>query len=171
MYICRGAWRKFAPLARSCTTRFAKNAAAPVRQMSSGAAPGSAGDNLMYIVLCGGSFAGAGYYVYKTLTTDLARYRDRVTEINSRPKSEWTPKPWSSNKEDESEDSGEAEAAEEATVAEALEEALAEASAESPSPAESTEAGLADTPTAEEEISLVEETQGPAPVEAAPAQG
>ncbi|MBN3276355.1 HUMMR protein, partial [Polyodon spathula] len=97
MYICRGAWRKFAPLARSCTTRFAKNAAAPVRQMSSGAAPGSAGDNLMYIVLCGGSFAGAGYYVYKTLTTDLARYRDRVTEINSRPKSEWTPKPWSSN--------------------------------------------------------------------------
>ncbi|MGH0144532.1 UNVERIFIED_CONTAM: hypothetical protein FKN15_045629 [Acipenser sinensis] len=79
----------------------------------------------------------------------------------------------------ESEDSGEAEPAEEAapeplveaTVAEALEETQAKASAESPSPAESTEAGFADTPAAEEEISsLVEETQGPAPIEAAPVQ-
>ncbi|RXM30049.1 hypothetical protein EOD39_8197 [Acipenser ruthenus] len=79
----------------------------------------------------------------------------------------------------ESEDSGEAEPAEEvapeplveATVAEALEETQAKASAESPSPAESTEAGLADTPAAEDEISsLVEETQGPAPIEAAPVQ-
>ncbi|XP_058860842.1 protein MGARP [Acipenser ruthenus] len=92
MYICRAAWQKCALLAR--------NAAAPVRHMSSGGTPGSAGDNLMYIILCGGSFAGAGYYVYKTLTTDSARFQDRVTEINSRPKSEWTPKPWSSNKED-----------------------------------------------------------------------
>ncbi|MGH0160851.1 UNVERIFIED_CONTAM: hypothetical protein FKN15_057621 [Acipenser sinensis] len=167
------AWQKLAPVARTSTTRFARNAA-PVRHMSSSSAPGSTGDNLMYIILCGGSFAGAGYYVYKTLTTDSARFQDRVTEIISRPKSEWTPKPWPSNK---SEDSGEAEAAEEAApeplveAAEALEEALAEASTESPSPAESTEAGVADAPAAEEEISsLVEESQEPAPTDAAPVQ-
>ncbi|XP_041123524.1 protein MGARP-like isoform X2 [Polyodon spathula] len=170
MYLCRAVWQKLAPVART-STRFARNA--PVRQMSSSGAPGSTGDNLVYVILCGGSFAGAGYYVYKTLTTDSARYRDRVTEISSRPKSEWTPKPWPSNKEDESEDSGEEEAAPEplAESAEALEEALAEASAESPSPALFTEAGVADAPAAEEEISsLVENSQEPAPTDAAPVQ-
>lgn len=82
--------------------------------------PGGTGENLVYLVLCGGAFAGALTYVsffmvsglwewkaalldyvmcfdsqaYRTVTTDSARFTDRITEIEERPKSEWKPKPW-----------------------------------------------------------------------------
>ncbi|XP_069046062.1 protein MGARP-like [Lepisosteus oculatus] len=92
MVLCRAAWRKLAPLARMSVSAFSRNV--PARQMSSGGVPGSSGTNLIYILLCGGSFTGAIYYSYKTLTSDKARFHDRVNEISTRPKDEWTPKPW-----------------------------------------------------------------------------
>ena len=34
------------------------------------------------------------HQVYTTLSTDQARFDDRVSEIQARPKTEWVPKPW-----------------------------------------------------------------------------
>ncbi|XP_066576233.1 protein MGARP [Amia ocellicauda] len=96
MFLCRAAWRHLAPLARSSVKPLSRNAA-PVRQMSAGV-PGSSGENLMYFLLCGGSFTAALFYAYRTVSSDKARYDDRVNEINSRPKTEWTPKPWPQNR-------------------------------------------------------------------------
>lgn len=31
---------------------------------------------------------------YKTVVSDNARYNERIAEINARPRTEWTPKPW-----------------------------------------------------------------------------
>uniref|UniRef100_A0A672MU53 Uncharacterized protein n=1 Tax=Sinocyclocheilus grahami TaxID=75366 RepID=A0A672MU53_SINGR len=50
--------------------------------------------NFLYVVLCGGAFAGGLAYAYRTVSTDHARFVDRVSEINARPKSDWKPKAW-----------------------------------------------------------------------------
>ena len=31
---------------------------------------------------------------YSTVSTDHARFNDRVAELKARPKTEWVPKPW-----------------------------------------------------------------------------
>uniref|UniRef100_A0A671KWH4 Uncharacterized protein n=1 Tax=Sinocyclocheilus anshuiensis TaxID=1608454 RepID=A0A671KWH4_9TELE len=68
------------------------NAVVPRRLMSS--VPGGSGENFLYVVLCGGAFAGGLAYAYRTVSTDHARFVDRVSEIDARPKSDWKPKAW-----------------------------------------------------------------------------
>ncbi|XP_064200384.1 protein MGARP isoform X4 [Anguilla rostrata] len=92
MYFCRTAWQKLRPLARKSATHLYRNVG-PVRTMSSGV-PGGSGDNIIYFLLCGGSFAASVFYVYKTVNSDQARFHDRLSEISARPKVEWEPKPW-----------------------------------------------------------------------------
>ncbi|XP_036381510.1 apoptosis-inducing factor 1, mitochondrial isoform X4 [Megalops cyprinoides] len=94
MLKCRTAWQKLAPLARASSTLCRQNVKrtvlkcdstmtqVPRVQMSSGT-PG--GDNTLYIVLVGATCLGAGFYAYRTLTSDKSRYHDRISEIASRP--------------------------------------------------------------------------------------
>ncbi|XP_017329137.1 protein MGARP isoform X3 [Ictalurus punctatus] len=98
MYLCRAALQRFSPLARHSITQRAilYRDVVPQRLMSS--VPGGSGENLIYVVLCGGAFAAAGAYVYRTVSTDSARFTDRVTEIEGRPKPEWKPKTWPAKK-------------------------------------------------------------------------
>ncbi|KPP79952.1 apoptosis-inducing factor 1, mitochondrial-like [Scleropages formosus] len=101
MLKCRALWQKLAPLARASSTlcrhnvkRKGKNVFAGLRcdnmvtvfpkaQMSSGA-PGSGGDNLMYILFVGAACLGGGIYTYRSLSEDKKRYQNRLAEINSR---------------------------------------------------------------------------------------
>lgn len=62
------------------------------RQMSS--VPGGSGENIVYALLCGGAFVGAVSYAYNTVSSDHARFNERIGEIRARPKTEWKPKPW-----------------------------------------------------------------------------
>lgn len=39
-------------------------------------------------------FVVFSFQAYSTVTSDGARFNERVAEINARPKTEWTPKPW-----------------------------------------------------------------------------
>ncbi|XP_046907936.1 protein MGARP isoform X4 [Hypomesus transpacificus] len=91
MFFCRAAWQRFGPLARKTAYRLSRDVV-PRRQMSS--IPGGTGENIIYALLCGGAFAGSVTYAYSTVTSDHERFNDRVAEINARPKTEWTPKPW-----------------------------------------------------------------------------
>lgn len=34
------------------------------------------------------------FQAYSTVTSDGARFNERIAEIQARPKTEWTPKPW-----------------------------------------------------------------------------
>ncbi|XP_067313361.1 protein MGARP isoform X3 [Pseudorasbora parva] len=93
MFACRASWQRCGPLARQSLNRaHLFRDVVPRRLMSS--VPGGSGENILYAVLCGGAFAGALAYTYRTVTTDKERFADRVSEIVSRPKSEWKPKPW-----------------------------------------------------------------------------
>ncbi|XP_026796251.1 protein MGARP isoform X3 [Pangasianodon hypophthalmus] len=94
MYLCRAALQRFSPLARHSITHRAilHRDVVPRRLMSS--VPGGSGENLVYVVLCGGALAAAGTYAYRTISTDSTRFTDRITEIGARPKNEWKPKPW-----------------------------------------------------------------------------
>ncbi|KAK3535584.1 hypothetical protein QTP70_017120 [Hemibagrus guttatus] len=94
MFLCRAALQRFSPLVRPSITHRAilHRDVVPRRLMSS--VPGGTGQNLVYLVVCGGAFAGAIAYAYRTVTTDSARFTDRITEIGARPKNEWNPKPW-----------------------------------------------------------------------------
>ncbi|XP_051784207.1 protein MGARP isoform X2 [Erpetoichthys calabaricus] len=136
MHLWWTAWQRVAPLVRRPV--FTRNVLS-LRHMSSSQVPGSSGDNMMYILLTGGCCLGAGFYAYRTVTRDQARFNDRIEELNRRPKQQWTPKPWPP-KAVEQEESGE-QVAEEPLVepqleshvqeiAEALEEAAAEVTAE-----------------------------------------
>uniref|UniRef100_A0A3Q3KQR7 Uncharacterized protein n=1 Tax=Mastacembelus armatus TaxID=205130 RepID=A0A3Q3KQR7_9TELE len=49
--------------------------------------PGGSGENIIYTFFLSAQ-------TYSTLSTDGARFSDRITEINARPKKEWVPKPW-----------------------------------------------------------------------------
>ncbi|XP_039607600.1 protein MGARP isoform X2 [Polypterus senegalus] len=134
MHLWWTAWQRVALLVRRPV--FTRNVLS-LRHMSSSQVPGSSGDSMMYILLTGGCCLGAGFYTYRTVTRDQARFNDRIEELNSRSKQQWTPKPWPPK---EQEESGE-QVAEEPLVepqleshveeiAEALEEAAAEVTAE-----------------------------------------
>ncbi|NP_001314974.1 uncharacterized protein LOC100002196 isoform 1 [Danio rerio] len=93
MFACRAAWQRCGPLARQSLSRAPLGRdVTPRRLMSS--VPGGSGENIVYVVLCGGAFVGAVTYAYRTVTADQQRYIDRVSEISARPRSEWKPKPW-----------------------------------------------------------------------------
>ncbi|XP_076878087.1 protein MGARP isoform X2 [Brachyhypopomus gauderio] len=94
MFLCRVAWQRCWPLARkSLTHRVNLNRDVPRRLMSS--VPGSSGENWIYVILCGGALTGAAAYGYSTLISDSARFAERISEIQTRPKRELHPKPWS----------------------------------------------------------------------------
>ncbi|XP_062856006.1 protein MGARP isoform X2 [Trichomycterus rosablanca] len=107
MYLCRAALQRFSPLTRPCITHRAvlHRDVVPRRLMSS--VPGGSGENLVYVLLCGGAFAGSVAYTYRTITRDSARYSDRVSEIAARPKVEWKPKPWPPKSAEEAEEAAE----------------------------------------------------------------
>ncbi|XP_031653699.1 protein MGARP isoform X5 [Oncorhynchus kisutch] len=149
MFLCRTAWQRCGHLTRKSAYQLSRDVL-PRRQMSS--LPGGTGDNIIYALLCGGAFAGAVAYTYSTVTTDHARFTDRVADINARPKTEWVPKPWPPKSEEAVADGEEAAAGEEPAAEEAVEaENVAEL-------AEETEA-VSEEPAVEaavEEVAVVE---------------
>ncbi|XP_029703110.1 skin secretory protein xP2 isoform X2 [Takifugu rubripes] len=143
MFSCRAAWQRCGPLARRAAYRLPLD----VQRRPMSSVPGGSGENIVYALLCGGAFVGAVSYAYSTVTSDGARFNERIAEIQARPKTEWTPKPWPPKSPDDAEGEEEEEAAaEEATEevavveeeapaasdgeAEAIVEAIAEAVAE-----------------------------------------
>ncbi|XP_026872518.2 protein MGARP isoform X1 [Electrophorus electricus] len=101
MFLCRVAGQRCAPLAAKSLTRLEnlRRGVVPWRLMSS--VPGGSGKNWVYAILCGGAFTGAMAYTYSTVSSDSARFADRISEIQTRPKSEWQPKPWRPKRGDE----------------------------------------------------------------------
>ncbi|XP_028272874.1 protein MGARP isoform X6 [Parambassis ranga] len=91
MFSCRAAWQRCGPLARTAATRLPRDVMQR-RPMSS--VPGGSGENIVYALLVGGAFAAGLSYAVHTVSTDKDRFNERIAEINARPKSEWTPKPW-----------------------------------------------------------------------------
>nr|XP_008110090.1 PREDICTED: protein MGARP [Anolis carolinensis] len=91
MYLCRVAWQSLA----SRLTRAAPvlRGQASFRQMS-GSVPGSSGENIIYYLLVIGAAGAGGFYAYRTISSDKARYNERVEEIQQRSTAEWKPKPW-----------------------------------------------------------------------------
>ncbi|MEQ2196192.1 hypothetical protein XENOCAPTIV_026009, partial [Xenoophorus captivus] len=65
-----------------------------VQRRSMSSVPGGSGENILYTVLCGGAFVAALSYGYMTVTSDQARFSERIDQIRARPKADWTPKPW-----------------------------------------------------------------------------
>uniref|UniRef100_A0A3Q2ZE28 Uncharacterized protein n=1 Tax=Kryptolebias marmoratus TaxID=37003 RepID=A0A3Q2ZE28_KRYMA len=65
-----------------------------VQRRSMSSVPGGSGENIVYIVLCGGAMVGALSYGYSTVTSDHARFNKRIEEIRARSNDEWSPKPW-----------------------------------------------------------------------------
>ncbi|XP_030623260.1 protein MGARP isoform X2 [Chanos chanos] len=104
MSLCRAAWQRCGPLARQYLTHRSPliRDGVPRRLMSS--VPGGSGENIVYVVLCGGAFAAALAYTYRTVTSDHARFNDRITEIKARPRPGWEPKPWPPKNRDEEEE-------------------------------------------------------------------
>lgn len=84
MHLCRNAWQKLAPLTHRGAAALLRNASA--RQMSSGSVPGSSGEALPYYLLVGVAFAGGGFYAYRTVSRDKARFQDRHDYINTQLK-------------------------------------------------------------------------------------
>ncbi|TSO15270.1 Protein MGARP [Bagarius yarrelli] len=125
------------PLGRLLLRTTTLNKIVPRRFMSS--VPGGTGENLVYLVLCGGAFAGALTYAYRTVTSDSARFTDRIKEIEARPKNDRKPKTWPPKNAEEEKDIAEEEVepATEATKppAEAATEPPAEAATEPPAEA------------------------------------
>ncbi|KAF7707006.1 protein MGARP [Silurus meridionalis] len=136
MNLCR-ALQRFSPLTRNSMTHrvILHRDVVPRRLMSS--VPGSSGENLIFVVICGGAFAAASTYAYRTVSTDSARFTDRITEIRARPKDEWKPKPWPPQSAEEASEVAEVESpadAEDAVeAAPAVIEVVAEAKNEKPS--------------------------------------
>ncbi|XP_035525492.1 protein MGARP isoform X2 [Morone saxatilis] len=100
MFSCRAAWQRCGPLARTAAYRLPRDVVQR-RQMSS--VPGGSGENIVYALLCGAAFVGGASYAYSTVSGDSARYNERVAEIQARPKTEWTPKPWPPKSKDQEE--------------------------------------------------------------------
>ncbi|KAM6952848.1 uncharacterized protein mgarpa isoform 4-T4 [Lycodopsis pacificus] len=113
MFSCRAAWQRCGPLARRAAYRLPRDV---VQRRPMSSVPGGSGENILYTLLCGGAFVGAVSYAYTTVSTDSARFDDRIAELNARPKVEWVPKPWPPKSRDEEEagEEGEEVAAEEA---------------------------------------------------------
>ncbi|XP_070818231.1 uncharacterized protein mgarpa isoform X4 [Chaetodon auriga] len=91
MFSCRAAWQRCGPLARRAAYRLPRDV---VQRRPMSSVPGGSGDNILYALLCGGAFAGSLAYAFSTVSSDSARFNDRISEINARPKTEWVPKPW-----------------------------------------------------------------------------
>ncbi|XP_077465641.1 uncharacterized protein mgarpa isoform X2 [Stigmatopora argus] len=91
MFACRSVWQRCGTLARRTAFKLPRDGLQR-RPMSS--MPGGSGENIVYAVLCGGAFVGAVAYAVNTVSTDSARFNDRINEIKARPRQEWTPKPW-----------------------------------------------------------------------------
>ncbi|XP_075050855.1 protein MGARP [Mixophyes fleayi] len=82
MYLCRSTWQRLAPLThRGAAAALLRNA--PVRQMSSSSVPGSTGEALPYYLFLGAALTGGGVYLYRTLSSDKARFRDRHEYIQT----------------------------------------------------------------------------------------
>ncbi|XP_068134627.1 protein MGARP [Hyperolius riggenbachi] len=75
MHLCRSALQRLAPLTQRSSATLLRNA--PVRQMSASSVPGSAGSSLPYYLFVGVTTTGAGVYVYRHLTRDSERHRER----------------------------------------------------------------------------------------------
>ncbi|XP_042273995.1 protein MGARP isoform X6 [Thunnus albacares] len=100
MFSCRAAWQRCGPLARTAAHRLPRDV---VQRRPMSSVPGGSGENIVYALLCGGAFAGAVTYAYNTVSSDHARFNERVAEIKARPKTEWVPKPWPPKSRDEEE--------------------------------------------------------------------
>ncbi|XP_029986522.1 protein MGARP-like isoform X12 [Sphaeramia orbicularis] len=98
MFWCRAAWQRCGPLARRVAWRPLRDT---VQRRPMSSLPGGSGENIVYAILCGGAFVGAVTYAVSTVTSDQARFNERIAEINARPKSEWEPKPWPPKSKDE----------------------------------------------------------------------
>ncbi|KAM4050084.1 protein MGARP [Anomaloglossus baeobatrachus] len=83
MHLCRNAWQKLAPLTQRGASALLRTASA--RQMSS-SVPGSSGEALPYYLLVGVALAGGGFYAYRTLSSDRARFHERHDYINTQLK-------------------------------------------------------------------------------------
>nr|XP_060634910.1 protein MGARP [Anolis sagrei ordinatus] len=166
MYLCRVAWQSLA----SRLTRAAPllRGHAPFRQMS-GSVPGSSGENIIYYLLVIGAAGAGGFYAYRTISSDKARYNERIEDIQQRTTAEWKPKPWPPQSlENEETDANEevAEASEEAKdgaeEAETKEEAEAittdEAQVQNSTTTESTEVEKEENLPTEEASPDVQET-------------
>ncbi|XP_069487186.1 protein MGARP [Ambystoma mexicanum] len=79
--LCRAACLKVLPLVRGPLHR-----TAPLRQMSASSAPGSSGQGTIYYMFVVIAAAAGGFYVYRTLSTDRARFHERAADLESRPK-------------------------------------------------------------------------------------
>ncbi|XP_062992497.1 protein MGARP isoform X2 [Elgaria multicarinata webbii] len=92
MYLCRVAWQTVASrLARAAPLL---RGHVPFRQMSSGNVPGSSGENMIYYLFLFGAATTGGIYAYRTVTSDKARYNERINDMQQRNTAEWKPKPW-----------------------------------------------------------------------------
>ncbi|XP_059201916.1 protein MGARP isoform X3 [Centropristis striata] len=101
MFSCRAAWLRCGPVVRGAAHRLPRDV---VQRRAMSSVPGGSGENILYTVLCGGAFVAAVSYAYSTVSSDSARFNERVAEINARPKTEWTPKPWPPKSADEEEE-------------------------------------------------------------------
>ncbi|XP_051895752.1 protein MGARP [Pristis pectinata] len=125
MYLCRVAYHNLAPVAKiSFSSGLLRNVYryGSIRQISSGGHGGSSGENMLYVLMVGGVFAGAGLYTYKVLHADKARYNDRIAEIMQHSKNEWKPKELQSKNSDEVQSPEVVEAGEEVSAAENVEQ-------------------------------------------------
>ncbi|XP_061440932.1 protein MGARP isoform X2 [Rhineura floridana] len=62
--------------------------------MSSGSVTGSSGQKFIYYLIVIGAAGGGGLYAYKTVTSDNARYKKRLDNMQQRSTAEWKPKSW-----------------------------------------------------------------------------
>ncbi|KAG8592725.1 hypothetical protein GDO81_000604 [Engystomops pustulosus] len=120
----------------------------------SSSVPGSSGETLPYYVLVVVAFTGGGFYAYRTLIRDKARFHDRHDFINTQLRPALDDYETKSNKE---------EAVPE-TIEEAVEAAIEEAAAE-----EVTEQGAAPIASVEQEPTVTEEETASAPTQQEPA--
>eukprot|EP00062_Callorhinchus_milii_P012634 gi/632959881/ref/XP_007895878.1/ PREDICTED: neurofilament medium polypeptide-like isoform X2 [Callorhinchus milii] len=94
MYLCRTALHRLSPLAKpSSSSRLVRDVYKnpSIRQMASNSFPGGdSGEKMMYILVIGAACASAGYYTYRTIYTDKARYNNRVDSIMSEAKDKLT---------------------------------------------------------------------------------
>ncbi|XP_041846567.1 uncharacterized protein mgarpa isoform X9 [Melanotaenia boesemani] len=100
MFSCRAAWQRCGPLARRAAFKLPQDV---VQRRAMSSVPGGSGENIVYAILCGGALVGSLSYAYITVSTDHARFNDRIAQINARPKTDWTPKPWPPKSKDEEE--------------------------------------------------------------------
>nr|XP_034967674.1 protein MGARP [Zootoca vivipara] len=173
MHLCSVAWR---PLARRLTQGAAPfvRRQAPFRQMSSGSVPGSSGENIIYYLLVAGATAAGGFLAYRTISSDKARYNERISDMQQRTAAEWKPKPWPPQENDETEANETIAASEE--VKDAVEETAAvttgESEVENEKHTESAEAQReVESPVEEASSGVQEEQDAPSSSEAAQTQG